>query len=69
MKNIIYILQSQNILKKEFKWEICSKCNNQYIDKFIWRCGSSNPRLDIKKNIRSEFFLNLLRYSLILYII
>lgn len=36
MKNIIYILQSQNILKKEFNCQLCSKRmkmehNNQYI--------------------------------------
>ena len=70
MKNIIDILQSQNILKKEFICEVYSKSmkmehNNQYIDKFIWRCHSSNPYHDIKKNIRSGSLLESIKVPLI----
>ena len=69
MKNIIDILQSQNILKKEFICEVYSKSmkmehNNQYIDKFIWRCHSSNPYHDIKKNIRCGSLLESIKVPL-----
>ena len=38
--------------------------NNQYIDKFIWRCRSSNPCHDIKKNIRSGSLLESIKVPL-----
>ena len=44
--------------------------NFQYLDKHVWRCRSSNPLHDIKKNIRCDSIFESIKVPInVIYII